>query len=67
MGEGRSKTWLTARAKVRRDGVEIVAMDEFTGFKTAAAKREGGNLTHYNARLLLETGGIQAQIHSQIG
>jgi transposase len=39
MVEGRSKaafkTWLTERPQAWRDGVEVVAMDGFTGFKTA--------------------------------
>lgn len=42
MVEGRSKavfkTWLAARPQSWRDGVEVVAMDGFTGFKTAAAE-----------------------------
>ena len=42
MVEGRSKAvfkqWLTARPQAWRDGVEVVAMDGFTGFKTAAAE-----------------------------
>lgn len=42
MIEGRSKqvfkTWLAARPKTWRDQVEVVAMDGFTGFKTAAAE-----------------------------
>ena len=42
MVEGRSKqafkTWLTERPDAWRDGVEVVAMDGFTGFKTAAAE-----------------------------
>ncbi len=42
MVSGRSKqafkTWLAARPKAWRDGVEVVAMDGFTGFKTAAAE-----------------------------
>lgn len=42
MVEGRSKqvfkTWLAARPKAWRDAVEVVAMDGFTGFKTAAAE-----------------------------
>ena len=42
MVEGRSKeafkTWLAARPKPWRDAVEVVAMDGFTGFKTAAAE-----------------------------
>ena len=42
MVEGRSKqafkTWLTDRPQAWRDGVEVVAMDGFTGFKTAAAE-----------------------------
>jgi transposase len=42
MVEGRSKgafkTWLAERPKDWRDGVEVVAMDGFTGFKTAAAE-----------------------------
>lgn len=40
MVEGRSKsvfkTWLAARVQGWRDGVEVVAMDGFAGFKTAA-------------------------------
>jgi len=42
MLEGRSKaafkTWLAERPQAWRDGVEVVAMDGFTGFKTAAAE-----------------------------
>jgi transposase len=42
MVEGRSKqafkTWLAGREQAWRDSVEIVAMDGFTGFKTAAAE-----------------------------
>jgi len=42
MVEGRSKqafkTWLTQRPRAWRDGVEVVAMDGFTGFKTAASE-----------------------------
>ena len=42
MVEGRSKqvfkTWLAGRPAQWRDGVEVVAMDGFTGFKTAAAE-----------------------------
>lgn len=42
MIEGRSKqvfkTWLAGRPKAWRDRVEVVAMDGFTGFKTAAAE-----------------------------
>ncbi len=42
MVEGRSKqafkTWLSERAKAWRDGVEVVAMDGFTGFKTATTE-----------------------------
>ncbi|WP_431791001.1 ISL3 family transposase [Kocuria palustris] len=42
MVEGRSKhafkQWLAGRPQDWRDGVEIVAMDGFTGFKTAAAE-----------------------------
>ena len=41
MVEGRSKqafsTWLQARPQHWRDGVEVVAMDGFSGFKSAAA------------------------------
>jgi transposase len=40
MVEGRStqafQTWLAARPQAWRDGIEVVAMDGFTGFKTAA-------------------------------
>jgi transposase len=42
MVEGRSKqvfkTWLAAREESWRERVEVVAMDGFTGFKTAAAE-----------------------------
>ena len=42
MVEGRSKqvfkTWLAEPPKVWRDGVEVVAMDGFTGFKTATTE-----------------------------
>ena len=42
MVEGRSKQafkqWLADRPQAWRDGVEVVAMDGFTGFKTAAAE-----------------------------
>jgi transposase len=42
MVEGRSKavfkSWLDAQPPAFRDGIEVVAMDGFTGFKTAAAE-----------------------------
>ncbi len=42
MAPGRSKQafkqWLAARPQAWRDRVEVVAMDGFTGFKTAAAE-----------------------------
>jgi len=42
MVEGRSKaafkTWLAERPAAWRDGVEVVAMDGFTGFKTATSE-----------------------------
>jgi len=42
MVEGRSKqafrTWLSERPKAWRDGIEVVAMDGFTGFKTATTE-----------------------------
>ena len=42
MIEGRSKqafsTWLAARPQAWRDRVEVVAMDGFTGFKTATSQ-----------------------------
>ena len=42
MIEGRSKqaftAWLSARPQAWRDGVEVVAMDGFTGFKTATTQ-----------------------------
>ena len=42
MVEGRSKatfkTWLAARPAAWRDGIEVVAMDGFTGFKTATTE-----------------------------
>jgi transposase len=43
MVEGRSKqaftTWLAARPQAWRDGLEVVAMDGFTGFKTATTEQ----------------------------
>ena len=43
MAEGRSeqvfKTWLQAQTAQFRNGIEVVAMDGFTGFKTAAAEQ----------------------------
>jgi transposase len=43
MVEGRSKAaftaWLAARAQAWRDGVEVVAMDGFTGYKSAATEQ----------------------------
>lgn len=45
MVEGRSKqvfkTWLAERPQAWRDAVEVVAMDGFTGFKTAAVEELG--------------------------
>jgi len=42
MVEGRSKkafkTWLASKDQAWRDGIEVVAMDGFTGFKTAAVE-----------------------------
>ncbi|MBG6226696.1 transposase [Arthrobacter sp. CAN_A2] len=42
MVEGRSKqvfkTWLAGRPQAWRDGIDVVAMDGFTGFKTATAE-----------------------------
>ncbi|WP_418275718.1 ISL3 family transposase [Isoptericola jiangsuensis] len=42
MVEGRSKNafkqWLVGRPKTWRDGIEVVAMDGFTGFKTATTE-----------------------------
>ena len=49
MIEGRSKqafkTWLADRDQAWRDGVEVVAMDGFTGFKTAAVEELPGVTT----------------------
>jgi len=33
------KTWLAGRPQAWRDQLEVVAMDGFTGFKTATAQR----------------------------
>ncbi len=45
MVEGRSKqvfkTWLAARPRAWRKGIEVVAMDGFTGYKTAAVEELG--------------------------
>ena len=77
MVEGRSKQvfkqWLAGRPQAWRDGVEVVAMDGFTGFKTAAAEelpdavavmdpfhvvRLGGDaLARCRRRIQLDTGG----------
>ena len=42
MAEGRSKpvfkTWLEQQSPAFRAGIEVVAMDGFTGFKTAAVE-----------------------------
>ena len=42
MVEGRSKaafkTWLAERPQAWRDAIEVVAMDGFTGFKTATSE-----------------------------
>lgn len=50
MVEGRSKaafkTWLADRDDAFRDAVEVVAMDGFTGFKTAAAEPLWGPKSH---------------------
>ena len=56
MVEGHSKavfsTWLTARPQAWRDRIEVVAMDGFTGFKTATSPgaagrgRGDGSLSH---------------------
>jgi transposase len=49
MVEGRSKeafkTWLSERTEAWRDAVEVVAMDGFTGFKTAAVEELGDVVT----------------------
>jgi transposase len=49
MVEGRSKqvfkSWLDAQSPAFRDGIEVVAMDGFTGFKTAAAEVLPGAVT----------------------
>ena len=49
MIEGRSKqtfkSWLADRDQAWRDGVEVVAMDGFTGFKTAAVEELPGVAT----------------------
>ncbi len=46
MVQGRSKqafkTWLAARPQAWRDAVEVVAMDGFTGFKTATSEELPG-------------------------
>jgi transposase len=46
MVEGRSKqafkTWLSERSQAWRDAVEVVAMDGFTGFKTATSEELPG-------------------------
>jgi transposase len=77
MAEGRSrqvfKTWLAARTHAWRDGVEVVAMDGFSGFKTATTEELPDAVAvmdpfHvvYSARRTLHTGAgllIDKQIH----
>ncbi len=49
MVEGRSKqvfkTWLSERDETCRNAIEVVAMDGFTGFKTAAVEELTGDVT----------------------
>jgi len=49
MVEGRSKqvfkTWLSERDETWRNAVEVVAMDGFTGFKTAAVEELKDDVT----------------------
>jgi transposase len=49
MVEGRSKSafaaWLAARPQGWRDGIEVVAMDGFTGYKTAAVEAMPATVT----------------------
>ncbi len=83
MVEGRSKrafkSWLADRDEAWRDAVDVVAMDGFTGFKTATAEELPDATavmdpfhvvrlarvphTNYIARSLLETGGFRPQLH----
>ena len=49
MVQGRSqqvfKTWLSERDETRRNAIEVVAMDVFTGFKTAAVEELADDVT----------------------
>ena len=80
MVEGRSKqafkTWLNERPKAWRDGVEVVAMYGFTGFKTAAAEEVPDAVAVMDPFHVVKLGGdaldrtrrrVQQQIHGHRG
>ena len=80
MVEGRSKqafkAWLAARPRAWRDAVEVVAMDGFTGFKTAAAEEAPGAVAVMDPFHVVRLGGdaldrcrrrVQQQLHGHRG
>jgi transposase len=80
MVEGRSKqafkTWLAERDEPWRDGVEVVAMDGFTGFKTAAVEELPDAVTVMDPFHVVRLAGdaldrcrrrVQQQIHGHRG
>lgn len=80
MVEGRSKaafkTWLAAQTEAFRTGVEVVAMDGFTGFKTAAAEEIPDAVTVIDPFRVVRLAGdaldgcrrrVQLQIHGHRG
>jgi len=80
MVEGRSKaafkTWLAERDDAFRDAVELVAMDGFTGFKTAAAEEIPGAVAVMDPFHVVRLAGdaldrcrrrVQLAIHGTVG
>jgi hypothetical protein len=61
MVEGRSKaafkTWLAARPAAWRDGIEVVAMDGFSGFKTATTEELSDAVAVMNSFHVVRLGG----------
>ena len=80
MVEGRSKavfkTWLSERPQAWRDDVQVVAMDGFTGFKTAAAEEVPDAVAVMDPFHVVRLGGdaldqcrrrVQQQLHGRRG
>ena len=80
MIEGRSKAafkaWLEARPKQRKDRIEVVAMDGFSGFKTAAGEALPGAVAVMDPFHVVRLAGdalddcrrrVQQQLHKRRG